>query len=106
MYRYTSLICCAVYVVAIVPRSGVDSPPKDKDQNPGVSSIGGYVEAGGTTGVSRGRSTVATKRLRLLMLHGNSAAASLLLQVAWHVALHESLDLYEKLSANSCGGRQ
>lgn len=30
----------------------------------------------------RGRSTVATKRLRLLLLHGNSSAASLLLQVS------------------------
>lgn len=35
--------------------------------------------AGGSGG--KGRSTVATKRLRLLLLHGNSAAASLLLQV-------------------------
>ena len=42
----------------------------------GVGGAGrGRMGAGG-----RGRSTVASKRLRLLLLHGNSSAASLLLQ--------------------------
>lgn len=42
----------------------------------GVGGVGrGRMGAGG-----RGRSTVASKRLRLLLLHGNSSAASLLLQ--------------------------
>lgn len=54
---------------------------------------GGVGSGNGAIGVSggggRGRSTVATKRLRLLLLHGNSAAASLLLQVKreWDVYL-------------------
>lgn len=73
---------------------------KDKDQKRGASGIGGYVE---TTGVSRGRSTVATKRLRLLMLHGNSAAASLLLQVRVDHSMLPFMKDEIELGPNSCG---
>eukprot|EP00752_Nemacystus_decipiens_P013802 g12254.t1 len=55
------------------------------DGNDGVfASAGGGLGGGGRSGAGSrgGRSTVASKRLRLLLLHGNSSAASLLLQVA------------------------
>lgn len=57
-----------------------------------VGSVGEGLRGGGRDGLggghSRGasRSTVASKRLRLLLLHGNSAAASLLLQVSRFVS--------------------
>lgn len=65
--------------------SSSSSSSENRTPSDGVfaSAGAGLGRPGGRGGVGSrgGRSTVASKRLRLLLLHGNSSAASLLLQV-------------------------